>query len=159
MTTTTRHLPAANLLYLPNLLIYRKEVHHWSIRSPGVSTLLQDNTWTLKGGACCTDFVVPTVEIMAVTCCWTRRQTHVKKKVLIWTWVVNWRALYSASGRTDQQTERCLVGWSERKTWKTFWMIKWSSFDVAEFKYAHVTFVIDRQTEHPVHFLNNCHEE
>lgn len=26
-------------------------------------------------------------------------------------------------------------------------MIKWNSFDVAEFKYTHIVFVIDRQTQ------------
>lgn len=78
---------------------------------------------------------------------------HMKKSILTWTWAGNWDTLCSASiqGPTDRQTEKGLGGVEWEKHLKAFqlkstWMIKWSSFDVAELKDAHIVSVIDRRT-------------
>lgn len=153
MILRAHSLPTLKTLYLPYLLTSRKEAHLWSTRTEGVSTPLQDNTWLTAMSL--------VQKIMA--------QSDTDGP--------DWGHIYaSIQGPTDRQRIVWGVEWD--KDLKAFqqksnWMLKWSSFDVAEFKYAHIVSMMGRQAQREmssethtllttgekntvVHFFNEC---
>lgn len=147
MILAALHPPTPNLLYLPNLLTYRKEAHLWSTRTAGESTLLQDNTWCQRRRPYWVEWALCRNK-GSVRHWWSRRGS--------WLEPERWTEMHFVSARLEAQprerAKRLGGGVEWEKDLKAFllkstWMRKRRSFDVAEFKYALIVCVIDRQTE------------